>query len=62
MKKFIIEKMILPSLFVLPMIAVVLMSYDMYERRAGLIEACETLGGVYVDNTICIAGKNLFVK
>ena len=62
MKQFIIEKIVLPSLFFVPMVAVAWMSYDIYERRAGLIEACQTLGGVYVDNTICIAGKNLFSK
>jgi hypothetical protein len=62
MKHFIIEKIVLPSLYLLPLALVVFMSYDIYERRAGLIEACQTLGGVYVDNTICIAGKNLFAK
>lgn len=62
MKQFIIEKLVLPSLFFVPMALVAFMSYDIYERRAGLIEVCETLGGVYVDNTICISGKNLFVK
>jgi hypothetical protein len=35
--------------------------YDSYEQEKSLRFACETLGGVYVDHTICIEGKNLFV-
>jgi hypothetical protein len=30
------------------------------QASASLKFACETLGGVYIDHTICIEGKNLF--
>jgi hypothetical protein len=33
---------------------------DLSERHAGLVEACDSLGGIYIDDHTCVAGKNLF--
>ena len=35
--------------------------YNDFKRDESLKFACETMGGVYVDNRTCIEGKNLFV-
>ena len=60
MKKFIIESVLLPALIALPFIMLLLITYDSYEHSAALREACTTLGGVYIDDHTCVAGKNLF--
>jgi len=60
-KKTIIENVVLPALFYIPIVVIAVTVWNAYQKNEGLKEACSTLGGVYIDNNTCIAGKNLFV-
>jgi len=60
-KKIIVEYILTPLVMVGPFLLLGFIIYDSYEQEKSLRFACETLGGVYVDHTICIEGKNLFV-
>jgi len=60
MKKFIIEYIILPAIMAGPFFLLAVITYDSYQHSAALKEVCSILGGVYVDDEICIEGKNLF--
>jgi len=60
MKKIIVDYVLMPLVMVGPFLLMGLLVYDDYQRSASLKFACETLGGVYIDHTICIEGKNLF--
>jgi hypothetical protein len=59
-KKFIIERVLVPAVVALPLIMGLVIVYDSYEHTAALREACSILGGVYIDNETCVSGKNLF--
>ena len=61
MKKIIVEYVLMPLLMIGPFLLLGFIAYDCYEQEKSLGYACEVLGGVYIDHTICIEGKNLFV-
>ena len=62
MKKFIIEKIVIPFLIVMPLLAVLLVSWDIFQRNEGIKEACRHLGGIYINSDVCIQGSNLFIE
>lgn len=53
---------VFPGFFIVLGVLVVLACIDSVEKEAGLKDACKILGGVYVSEKVCIAGKNLFVE
>ena len=57
---FVAGKVLLPLLMVGPLLLLGFTVYDSYEHSAALREVCTTLGGVYIDDHTCVAGKNLF--
>jgi hypothetical protein len=59
-KKILID-LIFKALLFAPFFLLGLIIYDDFKRDESLKFACETMGGVYVDNRTCIEGKNLFV-
>jgi hypothetical protein len=62
--KSIMHRHVVETLFIglglIMLIIVGMQLKDQNERHAGLLEACKTLGGVYIDNETCVSGKNLF--
>lgn len=61
MKKIIVDYILMPLVMVGPFLLLGFIIYEANEQEKSLKFACETLGGVYIDHTICIEGKNLFV-
>ncbi|CAB5220971.1 hypothetical protein UFOVP247_64 [uncultured Caudovirales phage] len=62
MKTWIIEKIVLPALVVMPLTAMGIIIWGVYDKNQGLREACTHLGGVYINSETCIAGYNLFIR
>ena len=60
-KMFVVEKVALPLLYIVPLVMNGLFMWDAHKKQTGLIEASYVLGGVYIDSNTCVAGKNLFV-